>query len=172
MNQVVMLVEVWQWMTKKFSILFNFIIENLTGMKVFIPWQPGYHGCPQESGSRKPFQVIWLLASRPWDSKFRKPLGFWFHSQNCPWVEAQLTEITRENQAGLADHRETISHMCEEYTSAVCSLGIFVCFICPYRPCTQSPWIYHVNSFVHCNCALHCKCQNLQPSSVVWFKWV
>lgn len=53
-------VEVWQQMSIKFSILFSFIIETLTGLKFFIPWQPGYQGCPQESGSRKPFPVIWF----------------------------------------------------------------------------------------------------------------
>lgn len=141
-------VEVWQQMSIKFSILFSFIIETLTGLKFFITWQPGYQGCPQESGSRKPFPV---LAPRPWDSKFRKPLGFWFHSQNCLWVGAQLTEITRENHAVLADHRQIINHMCKIYASTVSLPGIFrfVCLIHPYRPCTQLPWIYRVDSFVH-----------------------
>lgn len=46
-----MSVGVWQQIIIKFSILFTFIIENLTGLKIFIHWQPWYQGCAYESGN-------------------------------------------------------------------------------------------------------------------------
>lgn len=102
-------VGVLQLIIIKFSILFSFIIENLTGLKVFIHRQPWYQGCAHESGNH--FNS-WLLAHRPWVSKLRKPLGSGFHSQNYLWAGAQITDITRENQPVLADHRQKIIYMC------------------------------------------------------------
>lgn len=130
---------------------FQFHHWNTYWSEILHPLAARIPGLPPGIGQQKTISSHLVLAPRPWDSKFRKPLGFWFHSQNCLWVGAQLTEITRENHAVLADHRQIINHMCKIYASTVSLPGIFrfVCLIHPYRPCTQLPWIYRVDSFVH-----------------------
>lgn len=126
------------WQTIKFSIA-SFIIEKCTCLRVLESsssgskdtraalriWQPKSH-----------FKVICLLASWHQDTKIRKPLNSWFHSQNCLWRGAQLTKIKKKRDV-FADHRETIKciyclRMCSgewginatvESTDETCSCG-------------------------------------------------
>lgn len=86
----------------KFSILFSFIIGNLTDLKVFIHWQLWYQGCAHESGNHFNSFGSWHADLDSQSSEI----------QNYLWSGAQITEITRENQSVLPDHRQKISYLC------------------------------------------------------------